>query len=124
MLRPWNAALDHVVKDIAQHVREECWIEPLPSDDPILIDGEQINRILVIVCIDLASIDAVQVTPSSFIDEDFLPQTEVFLQLISVYFLIIFSDNMYLCHRMLCPPLLGRESCRIRKRKDIVGSYR
>ena len=84
MLCPGNAALDHVVKDLAQHVREEGRIEPLSSDDPILIDGEQINRILVIVCIDLASIDAVQVTPSSFIDEDFLPQLEVFRQLISV----------------------------------------
>jgi hypothetical protein len=84
VLRPWNAALDHVVEDLAQHVREEGRIEPLSSHDPILVDGEQVNRILVIVCVDFAPVDAVQVTPSSFGYEDFPPQTEILLHLLLV----------------------------------------
>ena len=78
----------------------------MASDNPVLIDGEQINGILVIVPIDIQSIRPLQIAPAPLFDEDLMPEAEVFFYLILIKMLVFGGDNMDLCHRMLSPILI------------------
>ena len=104
-----NATFRNVSKNLADHVRQQGWIKPLTSNNPVFVDREQVDRIPVVVGIDLPSVGTLQIDPAPLFDKDLMSKSKILLKLILIELFIITGDNVDLGHRMRFLPTRAGE---------------
>jgi hypothetical protein len=69
-----------VRKDLADHVWEECRIEPKATDHTAVVDGDEVDGVVVVEGVDVAIVGTREFVPPALVHEDVVPQPVMLIE--------------------------------------------
>ncbi len=85
-------------EDLRHHVRTRRRIEPLPADNLVVVESDQVSRGIVVELVDLTPVGTRQCRPTALTDEHLVPMQVDLVQHVLEKACVLGCYNLYVCH--------------------------